>query len=97
MIAAGLSLRANVLIASHHGRNSGYHEEALDRIRPEVVVISSDEIPGKDDAIEEYKKRATVFSTRDYGTLTIRMHTGGDIQILDRTGRELLRLWDRAA
>ena len=80
MIEAKVPLRANVLVASHHGRNSGYHEDALDLIRPEIVIISSDEIPAKDDAIEKYKKRARVFSTREHGTLTVRMHDGGDLR-----------------
>jgi beta-lactamase superfamily II metal-dependent hydrolase len=83
MIEAGLRLRANVLVASHHGRNSGYSERALDLIRPEVVIISSDEIPAKEDAIDKYKRRAQVFSTREHGTLTVRMHDGGDLEILD--------------
>ena len=90
-------MRANVLVASHHGRNSGYHEDALDLIRPEIVIISSDKIPAKDDAIKKYEARARVFSTREHGTLTARMYDGGDIQILDRNGVELTRLWDQAA
>jgi beta-lactamase superfamily II metal-dependent hydrolase len=97
MIGAGLSLRANVLIASHHGRNSGYHEGAMDLINPEVVIISSDEIAAKDDAINKYKKQSRVFSTREHGTLTVRMHDGGDVQILDRNGTQLERLHDLAA
>jgi competence protein ComEC len=97
MIAAGLWLRANALIASHHGRNSGYHEEALDLIKPEVVIISSDEIPAKDDAIDKYKKRSRVFSTREHGTLTVRMHDGGAVQILDRNGTQLELLQDVVA
>jgi competence protein ComEC len=97
MIAAGALGKANVLIASHHGRNSGYHEGAMDIIQPEVVIISSDVIPAKDDAIKKYKARATVFSTRDHGTLTVRMWDGGIVQILDRNEAELWRLWDKAA
>jgi competence protein ComEC len=97
MIAAGVPLRANVLIASHHGRNSGYHEEALDLIRPEVVIISSDVIPAKDDAIEKYKKRARVYSTREHGTLTVRMHDGGAVEIFDSQGTRLVALVDTPA
>jgi beta-lactamase superfamily II metal-dependent hydrolase len=96
MIAADVPLRANVLIASHHGRNNGYHEGALDRIKPEVVIISSDAIPAKDDAIQKYKKRSMVFSTREHGTLTVRMHDGGRVQIIDRYGNELYSMSDRA-
>jgi competence protein ComEC len=98
MIAAGMPLRANVLIASHHGRNSGYNEAALDRINPEVVIISSDVIPAKDDAIQKYKKRSQVFSTRERGTLTVRMHNrAGLVEILDRNGNRLFWMADEAA
>jgi beta-lactamase superfamily II metal-dependent hydrolase len=97
MLDAGVPLRANVLVASHHGRNSGYHKEAMDAIRPEIVIISSDEIPAKEDAINKYKARAAVFSTRDHGTLTVRMHDDGDLQVLDRNGVQLVRLQDAAA
>ena len=97
MVEANVRLRANVLITSHHGRNTGYHDDALDLIRPEVVIISSDEIPAKEDAIKKYKKRSTVFSTREQGTLTVRMHDGGRVQILDRTGKELFSMSDKVA
>jgi beta-lactamase superfamily II metal-dependent hydrolase len=97
MVAANVPLRANVLVAAHHGRDSGYHEEALDLIRPEIVIISSDDIPAKEDAIAKYKKRATVFSTREYGTLTVRMHDGGDLEVIDGNGTVLASLSDMAA
>jgi competence protein ComEC len=97
MIKAGQNLRANVLIASHHGRQSGYHDYALDLIRPEIVIISSDDIPAKDDAINNYRKRARVFSTREHGTITVRMHDGGNVEILDRNGSRLELLWDSVA
>jgi competence protein ComEC len=97
MINAGVELRANVLIASHHGRNSGFHEEAMDMIKPEIVIISSDEIPEKEDALNEYRKRSRVFSTREHGTLTVRMLDGGDVEIIDRDGTVLERLHDAVA
>jgi beta-lactamase superfamily II metal-dependent hydrolase len=98
MIEAGVLGKINVLIASHHGRNSGFHEEALDVMQPEVVIISSDVIPAKDDAIKEYEKRAQrVFSTREHGTLTVRMHDdNGLVQIMDRNGAELYWMADLA-
>lgn len=97
MIAAGVLGKVNVLVASHHGRNSGFHEEAMDLMKPEIVIISSDEIPEKEDAINEYRKRSRVFSTREHGTLTVRMWDGGDVEILDRDGMALERLSDQVA
>jgi beta-lactamase superfamily II metal-dependent hydrolase len=97
MIDAEIQMRANVLIASHHGRNSGFHEGAMDLIKPEVVIISSDEIPDKEDAINEYRKRARVFSTREHGTITVRMWDDGDVHVMDRDGSTLARLYDTPA
>lgn len=98
MIDAGVLGKINVLIAAHHGRNSGFHEEAMDVMKPEIVIISSDVIPAKEDAIKEYEKRAKVFSTREHGTLTVRMHdANGLIQILDKSGNELCWVADQVA
>lgn len=41
MIDAGLDLSADVLVASHHGRKSGYSEAAVSAIKPSAVIIST--------------------------------------------------------
>jgi competence protein ComEC len=97
MIEADVLSKANVLVAAHHGRHTGYHEDALALINPEVVIISSDDIPAEHDAIEKYRKQATVFSTREDGTLTVRMHDGGKLEVIDRNGKVLKSLVDKAA
>jgi competence protein ComEC len=97
MIDAGVLGKINVLIASHHGRNSGFHEDAMEIMKPEFVIISSDEIPEKEDAINEYRKRARVFSTRGHGTLTVRMWDDGDVDVIDRDGTLLERMSDQVA
>jgi competence protein ComEC len=97
MISAAVPLRANVLVASHHGRKSGFHEAAMDLISPEVVIISTASLPKKDDATELYRARgARVYSTREHGTITVRMHDNGDIQVFDETHDGLLALHDAA-
>ena len=94
---AGVLAKPMADLAATLLRNESAVATALDLIKPEIVIISSDEIPAKDDAIDKYKKRAIVFSTREHGTLTIRMHDGGKVEIIDRNGHILKTLTDKAA
>ncbi len=80
---AGVPLRSDVLVASHHGRNSGYPDNGiLQAIAPEAVVVSTAKIPAKDDAILRYRRHvANVFSTRQHGSLLIRIWDHGHLEI----------------
>lgn len=92
-----ISLRANVLIASHHGRRSGYSEAAMESIRPEIVIASTANLPVKEDGLPLYKKHTRhVYSTREVGTITIRMHNTGDLQLFNADGDLLVTLHDAA-
>ena len=55
---------ASVFLASHHGRESGFSEEAMEAINPQHIVIS-DGAPAETDATEEYRKIAPVSTTRE--------------------------------
>jgi len=85
MIDAGIELRANVLIASHHGRKSGFSAEAMDLIRPEVVIVSTAKLKPEHDGISQYKRYCEhVLSTRVDGDIRVRMLDDGALQILDQ-------------
>jgi beta-lactamase superfamily II metal-dependent hydrolase len=95
MIAAGVDLRANVLIASHHGRKSGFSEAAMQEIRPNAVIVSTAKLDAKDDAVPDYKRYTPhVYSTRIDGDTTIRMWDDGDLDIYDASGTRLGRWSD---
>lgn len=80
------AIKCDVLKASHHGRESGYHEEAVDAMSPEVVICSVGKKPSTD-ATDEYESHgATVLSTRYHGTITATIWHDGDIWIEDRNG-----------
>jgi len=97
MIAAHVRLRANVLIASHHGRKSGYHAGAMALMRPEIVIVSTARLPPEHDGISFYRKHTDkVFSTREHGTISIRMHDGGRIDVWAADGTQLAGLYDAA-
>lgn len=68
-----------ILKASHHGRLSGYHEEALNAMSPLIAVLSiADEC--EHEAREEYERHCKyVLSTYDRGTITIEIDDAGKI------------------
>jgi competence protein ComEC len=78
-----VSLQADVLVASHHGRKSGYPDDGvLGKIDPSAVIVSAGDIPAKDDSISRYRRNvASVFSTREAGSLLIRIYDSGELDI----------------
>lgn len=71
----------NVFIASHHGRENGYHEDVFQVCRPHVIVFSDSEIrhatqemsqtyAGHASGVDFDNKIRYVLSTRNDGTLT---------------------------
>jgi len=79
----GVDLTSDVLVASHHGRESGYPDEGvLDLIDPSAVIVSAGAIPEKDSALRRYKDNVEhVFSTRRLGSLLVRIYDHGEIDI----------------
>jgi len=61
---------ASILLASHHGRESGFCKQALDIIKPQRVVISDGE-PCETDATAKYQRIAPVSTTRK-GSVVVR-------------------------
>jgi beta-lactamase superfamily II metal-dependent hydrolase len=60
----------SVLKASHHGRDSGYYQEAVKLMAPRCVVVSVGKKP-ETDATNKYKQYSpNVWSTRWCGTIT---------------------------
>jgi beta-lactamase superfamily II metal-dependent hydrolase len=73
----GAQLKSDFLQASHHGRDTGYHLDALKLIAPEVVVVSVGRKPATD-ASHKYRGQCnSVFSTRYYGNLTLEIGENG--------------------
>lgn len=70
----GNHLKSKVLKASHHGRDTGFHLDALKAIEPEFVVLSVGRKP-ETDAHKKYAYHCNnVYSTRRYGRLTLEIH-----------------------
>jgi hypothetical protein len=56
-----LTLKSDVLVASHHGRLSGYPPDGIyARIAPRAVIISTDKLPAAHNAARLYARAAEV-------------------------------------
>ncbi|ARP69310.1 hypothetical protein LK07_05475 [Streptomyces pluripotens] len=83
------AIKCDILKASHHGRESGYHEEAVDAMSPEVVICSVGKKPDTD-ASDEYKSHgAKVLSTRYNGTITVKIWDDGDVWVQNHKGENI--------
>lgn len=73
----GARLKSDFLKASHHGRDTGYHMEAVRLIRPEITFVSVGQKPSTD-ASSRYRTFSNrVASTRYYGDIELRIHDTG--------------------
>lgn len=67
----GDELSCDVLKASHHGRDSGYHQEAVKSMSPTYTIVSVGKKP-ETDASNKYKQYSkNVLSTRWKGDITV--------------------------
>jgi beta-lactamase superfamily II metal-dependent hydrolase len=67
----GANLRCNILKASHHGRDSGYHQPSVAAMSPEYAIVSVGKKPATD-ASNKYRQYCdNVWSTRWRGDITV--------------------------
>jgi beta-lactamase superfamily II metal-dependent hydrolase len=73
----GSALKATVLKASHHGRDSGFHLDSLKVINPDFVISSVGRKPSTD-AHQKYSYHCeNVYSTRHYGRISLEISAVG--------------------
>ena len=73
----GATLKSDYLKASHHGRDSGYHLEAMKLIAPRVTFVSVGRKPDTD-ASSKYRQQCNkIASTRYYGDMELRFNDDG--------------------
>jgi len=91
--------KIHLLKASHHGRKSGYHREAVKSMNPDLTILSVGELKAKDDAEASYERYSNVgcYSTLDHGDLVATCWYDGDIWLRDSNGKELKRTKSLAA
>jgi competence protein ComEC len=85
------------LKASHHGRESGYNEDAVVAMDPSVVVCSVGKKPSTDASDEYASYGPSVLSTRYHGTIKVTMWGDGEVWIHNRSGEQIGELSQLAA
>lgn len=73
----GGRLKCDFLKASHHGRDTGYHLEALQLIRPVMTFVSVGRKPATDASSKYRGQSQQVASTRFYGNIVLTIHDDG--------------------
>lgn len=77
----GKNLKCNILKASHHGRDSGYYQPAVEAISPEYTIVSVGKKP-ESDASNKYKNYCdNVWSTRWKGNIRLEIYDDGKAKI----------------
>ncbi len=74
----GARLKSDFLKASHHGRDTGYHQSAVKLIAPELTIVSVGMKPDTD-ASNKYRQQTgkRVPSTRYHGNIKIEIEDNG--------------------
>ena len=73
----GEDLKCHVLKASHHGRDTGYHQDAVKLMSPEYTIVSVGEKP-ESDASNKYRQYSKhVWSTRWKGNIALEISDDG--------------------
>jgi len=76
----GSVLKSDFLKASHHGRDSGYHLDAVKLISPLITFVSVGRKPDTDASSKYRAQSARVASTRYHGNIELRIDDNGQHQ-----------------
>lgn len=77
----GANLKCHVLKASHHGRDTGYHQEAVKAMSPDYTIVSVGKKPSTDASNKYRQYSRNVWSTRWRGTITLTITPDGRASI----------------
>jgi beta-lactamase superfamily II metal-dependent hydrolase len=77
----GNDLECDILKASHHGRQSGYYQEAVKLMNPQYTIVSVGKKPSTDAHKRYYHYSNKVLSTRWRGNITLEINSQGQGQI----------------
>ncbi len=73
----GVHLKSDFLKASHHGRDSGYHLAAVQRITPCLTFVSVGRKPDTDASSKYRQQCGRVASTRYHGNIRLEIYDDG--------------------
>jgi len=71
-------IKADVLLASHHGSVHNFHKEAIEAMNPDYIIVSV--AVGTGYAYDEYSRIGKVLSTKWYGNIVMTINRSGYIE-----------------
>jgi beta-lactamase superfamily II metal-dependent hydrolase len=77
----GSNLKCHVLKASHHGRDSAYHQASVKAMSPQYTIVSVGKKPDTDASNKYRQYSQNVWSTRWRGTITLTINNDGSASI----------------
>jgi len=82
LLRSGQNLRADVLIAPHHGSSEISTSAFIDAINPSTVLSSNDRsLTGKQKRLDALLKDRTLLRTNECGAITVTIHVDGRMQV----------------
>lgn len=75
----GTQLKCDILKASHHGRDSGYYQPAVEAMSPLLTIVSVGKKPDTDASNKYHSYSDNVWSTRWKGTISLEITNEGRI------------------
>jgi beta-lactamase superfamily II metal-dependent hydrolase len=90
-------LACDILKAAHHGRKSGFHQEAVETMDPSIVICSVGQKPDTDASSGYAKIADSVLSTRFHGTIKLTMWGDGEVSVKNHKGEPVATLSPLAA
>lgn len=84
----GADLKCHVLKASHHGRDSGYHQPAVEAMSPQYTIVSVGKKPETDASSKYAQYSDNVWSTRWRGNIVLTIQPDGRANIESQYNRE---------
>lgn len=82
---------ADILLAPHHGRESGYNSDFIDIVKPQLTIVSDGSICDTS-ANYRYSKKSSgypVFKNNGYSTTRYCLTTNSDGEVYVRFGKEI--------
>lgn len=84
----GADLKCHVLKVSHHGRDSGYHQAAVEAMSPQYTIVSVGKKPETDASSKYAQYSDYVWSTRWRGNIVLTIQPNGQASIASQYHRQ---------
>jgi competence protein ComEC len=79
LLESGADLRAEVLVAPHHGKGQGLHRELLGAVAPRILLVSAPEGYAAREVLDHARSKCSVYLTGEAGWMEVELGPGPPI------------------